>query len=285
LLRDLREVNRSCLSCKNVKVALSYLKPEPCPWTFGSYLRLFFVFIVIGLFVTALIMRKELGIFLGPNGPMRKFVANLGWIAPVAYASIYVVCTVFMVPGTVLTLAAGILFHELWLAFVTISVGSTIGDCCSFLLGKTVLRSWVVRKIDAHPLFKAVDVAITRRGLVMVLLLRLTPVLPFNVLNYGLSVTGISFLSYAYGSWVGMAPGTFMYIYLSWAALNAATSTGQAKLVSDILTYGVGSVVTIMVVVIVTIISKRAIDLEMDKIRKEREPLPEDSNNDDETNT
>jgi len=219
------------------------------------------LFLVAGIICGA-IFHKELGEFLSAKGPLRKFVIGLGWIGPVVFGAFYALWTVMMLPGSLLTLAAGVIFPQLYQAFVSVSVGSTIGACLAFLLGKSFLRNWVEEKIKDYPIFTAIDGAIAKRGLIMVLLLRLSPVIPFNILNYGLSVTGISFLGYFFGSWVGMAPGTFLYIYIAWAAAHAISS-GNTSLVENILIYGVGSVVTIGVVVLVTILAKRAIDAEM----------------------
>jgi len=263
------ENNEKEIGCK--EKVIDCITPPPCPWTFAAYLRLFFLLVVIGLFIAAIIFRDPLGKFLGQNGPLRKFVDMIGWYGPLVYVAVYVIATVLMIPGTVLTLAAGVIFRELWLAFVTISIGSTIGATMAYLLGKSVLRAWVSAKVQEFPIFRAIDSAISRRGLFMVLLLRLSPVLPFNILNYGLSVTGISFFEFMYGSWVGMAPGTFMYIYIPWAAINAATSTSSAELISKIITYGIGAVVTILVVVVVTIVAKRAIDQEMKEMKDKEE--------------
>lgn len=76
---------------------------------------------------------------------------------------------------------------------------------------------------------------VTVVGVLMVFLVRLSPVLPFNILNYALSLTGISFPGYVYGSWVGMAPGTFMYIFIPWAGVHALNAQGGANLVKNIL--------------------------------------------------
>jgi len=212
---------------------------------------------------------KDLQNFLSDRGPLQKWVHGLGWIGPVAFSGVYVLCTICMLPGSLLTIAAGVIFPQLWEGFVSVSCGSTIGACCSFLLGRTVLRSWVEDKINDYPIFTAVDATITNRGLIMVLLLRLSPVIPFNFLNYALSCTGISFLGYFFGSWVGMVPGTFLYIYLAWAAKHAISGS-SASLLQNILTYGVGSLVTIIVVIFVTIVAKRSIEAEMAKQKLEK---------------
>eukprot|EP01125_Pyxidicula_operculata_P015134 TRINITY_DN510_c1_g1_i3.p1 TRINITY_DN510_c1_g1~~TRINITY_DN510_c1_g1_i3.p1 ORF type:complete len:289 (-),score=24.55 TRINITY_DN510_c1_g1_i3:172-1038(-) len=274
LLENNEEVSCGRKVLNFFKAVLESLIPPPCPWELGHYIRLIFLIVLISLIVLAVVFNKEIGYFLGANGPLRTFVSDLGWVGPVAYGGIYALCTVLMIPGAILSLASGIIFPQLWVAFITISLGSTVGATIAFLLGRTVLRSWVTKKTEEYPLFKAVDAAIARKGLWMVMLLRLSPIFPFNVLNYALSLTGISFFGFFYGSWVGMAPGTFMFIYIPWASLHAIQSQGSANLIQQILTYGVGAVVTIGVVVAVTIIAKRAINKEMEK-QKGENPINE----------
>jgi len=196
---------------------------------------------------------------LGPNGTLAQFVDKAQIWGPIIYALVYAICTVLGVPGSALTLASGIIFQELWIAFIVISIGSTVGACCAFLLGRTVMRSWVKTKTEKYPTFKAIDISIGKRGIYMVFLLRLSPVIPFNILNYALALTAVSFPAYAIASWIGMMPGTFMYIYIPWAGVHAATTQGTANIVQDVLVYGVGSLVTIVVVVLVTILARRAI--------------------------
>jgi uncharacterized membrane protein YdjX (TVP38/TMEM64 family) len=114
-----------------------------------------------------------------------------------------------------------------------------MGASLAFLVGRFVLRSWVLQKTQDYAIFHAIDSAIAKKGIVlfpsllqpitgvlMVLLVRLSPVIPFNILNYALALTGISFPGYVYGSWVGMAPGTFMYIFIPWAGVHAINAQG-----------------------------------------------------------
>lgn len=106
-------------------------------------------------------------------------------------------------------LAKGILF--VW-------VGATVGATLAFLLGRTALRSWVSERVKKYPKFRAVDGAIKDQGWKIVLLLRLSPILPFNILNYALALTDVSFIHYFISTALGMIPGTAR-IYLTFAIL------------------------------------------------------------------
>src|SRR5262249_61840093 len=129
--------------------------------------------------------------------------------------------TVFAVPGSLITLGAGAAFG-LIRGTLAVSAGSTLGAAAAFLLGRTLARGWVEHKVANKPRFRALDQAIGAEGFKIVLLLRLSPVFPFNVLNYALGLTRVSFRSYLVASWIGMLPGTVMYVYLG-AALGSLT--------------------------------------------------------------
>ncbi|CAH2049679.1 unnamed protein product [Thlaspi arvense] len=109
-------------------------------------------------------------------------------------------------------LGGGYLFG-LPVGFVADSIGATIGAASAFLLGRTIGRSFVTSKLKDYPQFQAVAIAIRRSGFKIVLLLRLVPLLPFNMLNYLLSVTPVPFGEYVLASWLGMMPITFALVY------------------------------------------------------------------------
>lgn len=100
------------------------------------------------------------------------------------YVLVYALATIFFVPGTILSIAAGFLYG-FWIAFPIISIGSTMGATCAFLLGKTLVRSLIQSKIRQYDKFEAIDRAIAAEGWKIVLLLRLNPIIPFNLINYG----------------------------------------------------------------------------------------------------
>ncbi|CAI9118594.1 OLC1v1020185C1 [Oldenlandia corymbosa var. corymbosa] len=153
--------------------------------------------------------------------PMEKMLKNfllwvekdLGAWGPLVLAIAYIPLTVLAVPASVLTLGGGYLFG-LPVGFVADSIGATIGAAAAFLLGRTIGRSFVISKLKDYPKFQAVAIAIRRSGFKIVLLLRLVPLLPFNMLNYLLSVTPVPFWEYVLASWLGMMPITFALVYV-----------------------------------------------------------------------
>ena len=133
-----------------------------------------------------------------------------------------------MVPGSLLTLGAGYAFG-LVRGLLAVSAGSTLGACAAFLISRYLTRQWVERRVADNPRFRAIDRAVGRQGFKIVLLTRLSPVFPFNLLNYAYGLTSISLARYALASWLGMLPGTVMYIYFGSAAKNLAdVASGRA---------------------------------------------------------
>ncbi|KAF3436322.1 hypothetical protein FNV43_RR23414 [Rhamnella rubrinervis] len=138
---------------------------------------------------------------------------DLGPWGPLVLAIAYIPLTVLAVPASILTLGGGYLFG-LPVGFIADSVGATIGATAAFIVGRTIGRSYVISKLKNYPKFQAVAIAIQRSGFKIVLLLRLVPLLPFNMLNYLLSVTPVPIGEYMLASWFGMMPITFALVYL-----------------------------------------------------------------------
>ncbi|KAK4283637.1 hypothetical protein QN277_000566 [Acacia crassicarpa] len=179
-------------------------------FAWASALKITVLALVIGAVVAAcftLPIEKMLKDFLlwvhrdlGPWGPLVLMVA-------------YIPLTVLAVPASVLTLGGGYLFG-LPVGFVADSVGATIGAGAAFLLGRTIGKPFVNSRLKDYPQFKSVAIAIQRSGFKIVLLLRLVPLLPFNMLNYLLSVTPVPLGEYILASWLGMMPITLALVYL-----------------------------------------------------------------------
>jgi uncharacterized membrane protein YdjX (TVP38/TMEM64 family) len=141
-----------------------------------------------------------------------KWVESLGYIGGLVFMLIYIVATVAFIPGSVLTLGAGVLFGVV-LGSVYVFVGATLGAIAAFLVGRYLARDWIGKKIEGNQKFDAIDRAVSHAGFKIVLLTRLSPVFPFNLLNYAFGITGVTLKDYALAS-VGMFPGTVMYVYI-----------------------------------------------------------------------
>lgn len=191
---------------------------------------------------------------------LARWVEGLGYWGPAVYLVIYAVATVAFVPGSILTLAAGAIFG-LVKGGITVFIGATLGSWAAFLISRYLARGAVERRIKGSPKFAAIDRAIEARGFFIVLLLRLSPVFPFNALNYGLGLTRVRFRDYAAAS-IGMLPGTVLYTYYGVAAGTLATLASEEKVQKGPGSYillGVGLVATIVVTVVITRAARRAL--------------------------
>lgn len=192
----------------------------------------------------------------------RLFQEALDWIAAlgiwgqVLFVLIYVAATVLLIPGSALGLGAGALFGVVR-GSVLISVASTLGATCAFLLGRYLARDWVTKKIEDKPSFAAMDRAVADEGWKIVFLTRLSPVFPFTLLNYAFGLTRVSLRDYVLASWIGMMPGTVMYVYLG--SLARAEVADRQRTPAEWTLYGVGLLATIAVVAVVTRIARRAL--------------------------
>lgn len=179
------------------------------------------------------------------------FVKDLGPLGPVLLVLAYVVTSVFLIPGSAMTLLIGGAYG-LWKGMLIVIVGANLAALCSYLLSRTFLRDRVSRWAAGHPRFAALDRAIGREGFRMVLLSRLSPAFPFTLLNYFLGLTTVRTGPYVLANLIGMLPGTFLYVYLGATAREALTeSTGLAFKI-------VGLVATIAVVAMVTRLARKA---------------------------
>jgi uncharacterized membrane protein YdjX (TVP38/TMEM64 family) len=189
------------------------------------------------------------------------WVQGLGALGPVLLILIYIAACVLFLPGSVLTLAAGY-FFGLGIGMVVALIGSWVGSSLAFLLGRTLFRAHMEERLHRSPRFAAIDRAVGREGTRIVLLTRLSPVLPFNLLNFAYGVTAVSFGRYLFGSMVGMLPGTFMYVYFGTAAKsltevltgNAASGPGKTALLIA------GLCATVVVTVYVTRLARRSMN-------------------------
>ena len=189
-----------------------------------------------------------------------EWINGLGPWAVAAFIVVYILACVLFVPGSILTLGAGVLFGVVK-GSVIVSVSATLGATAAFLIGRYVARGWVARRIEGIPKFKAIDEAVAGEGWKIVLLTRLSPIFPFNLLNYAFGLTRVSLRHYFFASWIGMLPGTVMYVYIGSLAGSLAT-LGQEQRVrtpAEWALYGVGLVATIAVTIYVTRLARRAL--------------------------
>jgi uncharacterized membrane protein YdjX (TVP38/TMEM64 family) len=211
------------------------------------------------------------GILLFPVD--RWALALVGWIqgagagGAAAFAVAYVLATVLLLPGSILTLGAGFAYGPA-LGLLLVSPVSVLAATAAFWVGRSFARGWVSRKVAGDPRFAAIDEAVGQNGFKIVFLLRLSPLLPFNLLNFALGLTRVRLRDYALASFLGMLPGTLLYVYLgslvTSASELAAGRPGDAGGWGRAL-YVLGLVATVAATVLITRIARRALARALDR--------------------
>ena len=143
---------------------------------------------------------------------LRTWVESLGILGVVAFAAIYIVGTVLLVPGAPMTIAAGVIFGFWALPLVVAS--ATTSASLAFLIARYFARSRVKALVEKKPVYAAIDEAITEDGWKIVGLVRLSPLVPFSLQNYLFGATEVGFLGYFLATLFGIIPGTLVYVWL-----------------------------------------------------------------------
>ena len=214
--------------------------------------------VVVGLVVITL---STLSATLPVREWIRDFVGwvqQLGLIGVIIFIIAYALATVLFLPGWIFTVSAGLIYGIIGGTFVALC-GAVIGATLAFLVGRYSLRENIEEITEKNPRFAAIDEAIGKNGWKIVGLLRLSPLIPFNLSNYFYGITSISFGAYVLVSAVGMIPGTLLYAYLG-AIGQAGISGGPSQ--HDKWQYvllAVGLIATIAVTILISRIAKKAL--------------------------
>jgi uncharacterized membrane protein YdjX (TVP38/TMEM64 family) len=191
-------------------------------------------------------------------------IESLGVWGPVVFVLGYAIGTVAFLPGSLLTLAGGALFG-LWTGTLVVFLGATAGAALSFLVARYVLRNTIERRLAKWSAGRTLDRAVGENGFRIVLLLRLSPLFPFNLLNYALGLTRVRLLDYLAAS-IGMLPATFLYVYYGTAAGNLARIAGGASIEHRTgywMVFTTGLFATAAVTALVTRSARRALSREV----------------------
>jgi len=224
------------------------------------------IVIIIALFLA---MR-----FLPIQQWLRSFndwVGQMGVAGIFIFIGVYAIATVLLAPGSILTIGAGFAFG-LWKGFVAVSAGATLGASLAFLVARFIARDKVEAVAKRNEKFRNIDHAIGKQGAKLIFLLRLSPVIPFNLSNYFYGLTGVKFWPYVLASWIGMMPGTFLYVYIGSAGKAAVAAAAGSEAVKHGWEYwtflSIGLVATIIVTVWVTKIARDALHSQADVMQR-----------------
>jgi uncharacterized membrane protein YdjX (TVP38/TMEM64 family) len=177
-------------------------------------------------------------------------IRELGAAGVAIYALAYIVLVVLLAPAEVMTIAAGLIYGA-W-AFPLVVVSATAGAALAFLVSRYLARDTVLRLVERRPSLQAVDKAIEEEGWKVVMLLRLNPLVPFNLQNYFFGATRMDFVPYAVATFFGIMPGTAAYVYIGTLG-RVATGPGVGTVKIAFLVLGLAATV-----VLIFIISRKA---------------------------
>ncbi len=158
-------------------------------------------------------------------GQLKGTMDSMGIWGPVAYIGLYIVGTLFFLPGLVLTLVAGAFGAVMGTVYV--SIASTVGASLAFLLARYALRPMVESWAADNDAFRKIDDGVQEHGWRMVMLTRLVPLFPFNLQNYAYGLTKVPFWTYVLVSWVCMLPGTMAYVVASGSIISGEGDVGK----------------------------------------------------------
>ncbi len=179
----------------------------------------------------------------------RDWVARQGIWGHIIFAAVYAAATVALAPGALLTLAAGVAFGLA--GFPTVVIGATIGAGLAFLVGRYFARGWVERQIEKSRIFLAIDKAVEEDGWKIVGLMRLSPLVPFNLQNYFFGVTKVGFWPYLITTFFGIMPGALLYVWIGSLGAAAGSGADETSMYKTI-AYGVGLAATALVTILVS---------------------------------
>ena len=192
------------------------------------------------------------------------WVASLGPWGPLAFVAGYSVAPVVFAPAFLLTIAAGAIFGFVR-GVLYVMIGATIGATLAFLTGRYVARQFVEGLLEREPRLRIIDRAVERHGFRLVALLRMSPAVPFVLLNYALGLSRVRLLDYVAAS-IGMLPVVALYVYAGKVAGDIATlasGTAQPRGPLYYALIGLGLVSSVAVTVFVTRIARQAIEHEL----------------------
>lgn len=217
-----------------------------------------------GLAVAGAIYREPI---LGVLTTFQEYVADSGPWGMGVFAAAYVLATVLMLPGWILTVIAGMVWG-LVAGTALVSFSSVTGATCAFLLARSQLRPAIESLLSRHAAMRNFDTLAAGQGWKIVLLLRLSPLVPFNLLNYGLGLSAIPLREYVPATMAGMLPGTFLYVYLG--SLGNFFAAGRTRSAAENFMMFLGLAATLICSIVLARIARRAVQASVSRAEEEQ---------------
>ncbi len=191
-----------------------------------------------------------------------EWISDAGWQGAAAYALVHLVCCLTLIPASIAESGGGYAYG-LWWGWPLTTLISVGNATVAFVIGRYLIKPLIGRHITRTLGFRALNDVVKRQGVYIVTLLRLSPVAPFNVISYGMGLTGVSLRDYMIGTWLGSIPTLFFFVYLGSTVASASDLTDGAT--TPLWARWTGVLITLMVTVLVTRTAQRALH---DAIRK-----------------
>jgi len=234
-------------------------------WRDISWWSLFkiLVIVLIALGATTLLL-----LLFIPGSPLEDALLNFlewleelpKWQGILILTLVETICTILILPATPLNLASGFLFGVGWGSLISVS-STDLAAVISFFIGRYLARGWAEQEIERRPKFKAVDAAVEKQGMWIIILVRFSPVFPFGLCNYLFGLTKVGFWKYWIASTIGLLPYTVAYTYLGslMRQLTDIFTDDATDSTQQIIFLSVGGGATLMTVVVVAWITRRAL--------------------------
>ena len=182
------------------------------------------------------------------------------------FMAAYFVAMVFMFSSTPFHLAAGFLYG-IWLGTMASVISCMCSSIVCFFVGKLLVREWAEKIVQTRPKFKAIDAAIGHQGFFLVTICRMSPIIPLGLSNYIFGVTKVPFLTYVASTFVGLTPVNILYTYLGTLFQNLVDVVDHSASKSDYIILGVGGSLTVLLIVLLFFVTKKAFQ----KVLKEQQ--------------
>jgi len=195
-----------------------------------------------------------------------EWIENYGWWGIILFILLHLIGSIIAIPAFVMAFAGGFIFG-LGRGIIIVSISSTMGATAAFLVARYLVRDWIIRIMEKHPRYKIIDEAIAREGWQIIGLIRLSPIIPYNILHFVFGITSVKLLHYIIASWIGMLPMTFMYVYAGSLA-SSLTQVGESKYLiyssESWIFYILGFLITLTATIYVSAVVRRALKKKLD---------------------
>ena len=182
---------------------------------------------------------------------LQVWIDGFGAVAPLVFIALYIVATVFFLPGAPLTLLAGLVFGPIFGALWTL-FGASVGATLAFLTGRYAARGLVESWTENNGRIKKLDGGVEKHGWRMLLVTRLVPLFPFNLQNYAYGLTSISLGTYVLLTTFCIIPGVVVYAFA-----GGSLATAQDNLTTTFIYFGIAAVFSVVISLIPGWLQKR----------------------------